>query len=306
MAYKESIDLETAKAQASVEKLAQSAGRLAKEFSAAQAQAMRMSNRRLHEGLRRVTSEIALMRKESARLSRSQIGVMQSVLNVTRALQEATTKGKKQNRQLSRWQRFLRNVRREMGKTQRATKKFSGVVDMWWKRFGQVAIAFTIVYRAMNAVETALGHLSETMLESIKLSGELASTQAKLAMWTVMLSKGTVSFDEAFKRAGGNVAELSKVAAVSLSTFEELVVAMDEFVQAGLIVPKKLIPAMASLTDFIKMIALTTGSSVRQIRQEIQALMEGQVKATNVLIRTAVRMGWISDKELQDLKAMRG
>src|SRR6056297_2413274 len=51
---------------------------------------------------------------------------------------------------------------RSTQKTSKAGKEFSGVLDEWWKRFGAVSIGFTVVYRAMNALEQGIGRLVDT------------------------------------------------------------------------------------------------------------------------------------------------
>jgi len=67
-----------------------------------------------------------------------------------------------------------------------------------------------------------------------------------------------------------------------------------------------MMPALASLVDYTAMVAQTTGSTTRQIRQELQSLMEGQVRTTNIVVRSFIKWGILTDEELEKLKRMEG
>ena len=63
-------------------------------------------------------------------------------------------------------------------------------------------------------------------------------------------------------------------------------------------------PKMVSLVDFTGMVAQTVGSTTRQIRQEMQALMDGTSRVTNQLVRVLTNMGVLTRQNLKDLKLM--
>jgi len=172
----------------------------------------------------------------------------------------------------------------------------------WWKRFGIVALGFTVAYRAMNAFEAGLSKLVSTITEAIQESGSLASLQAKLAFWYTMRTKGVISFAEAYKRASVNVDAMYKASLHTLSSVEELSTAMDELAQAGVFVPKTMTKAFASFVDFTVMVSKTTGATFKQIRQEIQSLMQGQMKTTNIVIRSLKFLGLLSEEDIKRLK----
>lgn len=182
-----------------------------------------------------------------------------------------------------------------------ASDKFHG---SWWQRFGTVALGFTIAYRAMNLFENGLRRVATLYGDAIRESGEYASLQAKLAMLTVMHTAGVITFSDAFARAAVNVDALRTASITSMSTLEELSTGVDEIAQTIGVVPASMMKGVASLIDFTVMVAQTTGSTTRQIRQELQALLSGQIRTTDQLIRTMKHMGVITQQDIADLKAM--
>jgi len=191
------------------------------------------------------------------------------------------------------------------------TKKFkpqgeayAGVLNSWWQTFGRVAIGFTIAYRAMNAFEALLSKTSETIKQAILDAGELAALQAKLAMFANMASNGTITFEEGFADASAVVNGLADASIKSISSMKELSVAMDEVAQQGVIIPAKMTESFAYFVDYTLLVARTTGDSAKQLRSEITGLMDGQMRASNVLLRTMKNMGILSTKEIKDLRNM--
>jgi len=174
----------------------------------------------------------------------------------------------------------------------------------WWATFGRVAVGFTVAYRAMNALETGLRKYVDTTLDAIRESGELAGIQAKLAFWYKMHSESVISYSDAFSKAAVNTRALMKANLTAISSLEELSTGLDEVAQSVGAVPAKLIPALADVVDFTVMVAQTTGSTIRQVRQELQALMQGQVRTTNILIRALKNLRVLTDEDISNLKAM--
>lgn len=178
------------------------------------------------------------------------------------------------------------------------------ILGTWWNHFGRVAIGFTIAYRAMNAFEALLGKTVETIKSAITEAGEFATLQGKLAMFMSLSSKGAINFDTAFTAAGDIVAGLAQASTKSISSVEELSVAMDELAQAGVIIPRNLTKEFVSFADFTSLISQTTGDNVRQLRSEINALMEGQTRANNTLIRAMKHFGILDAQMINDLRHM--
>lgn len=181
-----------------------------------------------------------------------------------------------------------------------ASKKMGG---SWWDSFGRVALGFTIAYRAMNVFETGLRELVSLFGEAIQETGELAAYQAKLALFYRISSNATEAFSETFAKAAVNVAALGEAAVSSVSPLATLTVGFDELAQAGIVVTKRMTPMFTSLVSFTELIAKTTGSSTRQIRQEFQALAEGRVRTTDILIRAMKRFKVLSEEDIKNLKA---
>lgn len=174
----------------------------------------------------------------------------------------------------------------------------------WWKRFGTVALGFTIAYRAMNLFETGLVRLGTVFKEAILQSGQLAEQQAKNAFWMTVFADKSLTFADAFSRAAGSINALRIESVRSISSIDELTTGIDELAQAGLPITEKLMPQMVSLIDFTAMVAQTTGSTTRQIRQELQAFMDGTLRFTNQLVRVLKNWGILTMQNLKDLKNM--
>jgi len=197
----------------------------------------------------------------------------------------------KVNKNFQNWQNRAQALHRVMG-------------EGWWSKFGSVAIGFTLAYRAMNLFEAGLMKTTNLLRESIAEFGELSTLQAKLAFWQVMSAKNTLSYGEAYKRAAVNVYALYEASQTSISTMAELSTGMDEIAQSIGAVPEKLIPQFASVVDFTSMVAQTTGSTTRQIRQELQSLLNGQMRTTDMLGRTMKKLGILTEEDFASLKKL--
>jgi len=198
-------------------------------------------------------------------------------------------------------QQMGRDVTQFAKKSETAGKQMEGG---WWKRFGVVALGFTVAYRAMNAFEAGLRKVGETLVAAIVESGELASFQAKQALWYRIYAGDVISYAEAFNRAAVNAKALGDASIDSMASLSELTVGFDELGQAGIIAGKKSTKVFADLVSFTMLVAQTVGSTTRQVRQEFQALTEGQVRTTNILIRTLLRTGIITQRDVENLKRM--
>ena len=174
----------------------------------------------------------------------------------------------------------------------------------WWSSFGRVALGFTIAYRAMNAFEVGIRKTIETIGDAIKESSDLAATQAKLAFWYKMHTKEALTYAEVFEMAGVNIHALGEASVYAVASLEEITTGLDELAQSVGSIPPNMIPAMASMVDFTVMVAQTTGSTIRQVRQEFQALMEGRIKTTDVMARSLIKTGIMTREELRQMRQM--
>jgi lambda family phage tail tape measure protein len=176
----------------------------------------------------------------------------------------------------------------------------------FWERFGKVALGFSVMYTGMRLISTGFMAFSRVMQEGIQQAGEMASIQAKLAMWYTLSTDSVESYGDAFTSARENVKKLADVSVTSLSSLSELGTALDEIGQSSVGLGVESLEQFASLVDFTVLIAKTTDSTLKQVRQELQALMQGQMRPTNILIRTAVHMNMITNEQLTALRKQEG
>lgn len=203
------------------------------------------------------------------------------------------------------------SARQELGnfsaQTSRATGQanmFGSVLGTWWQHFGRVAIGFTIAYRAMNAFGALMMKTTDTIREAVRESGELAALTGKLTMFTQMYSKGTISYDQALKQSTATTNSLMAASVKSTSSIRELGVALDETAQAGVLLGPEVMEKFVSFVDFTALISQNGQDMEKQLRSEINALMEGQTRANNTLIRTMKSMGIIDDIQINSLRKM--
>ena len=175
----------------------------------------------------------------------------------------------------------------------------------FWERFGQVGLGFGAIYGAIRAVGAAFHELFSILKEGIQLSGEIASLQAKLATYhtvAVGIGETTETFSKKMDRAEGNIMALARASLNSASSFDDLQTAMDEFAQHSIFVGKEWMGAFTAFTDFVSLIAQTTGNTASQIRSEISGLMEGLARPQNVVIRMLMRTGMLTDELLTKIR----
>lgn len=176
----------------------------------------------------------------------------------------------------------------------------------FWERFGQVGLGFGAIYGAIRAVGAAFMELFSVLKNGITLSGEIASLQAKLAAYhtiTEGLGESTESFASKMGKAEGNIMALARASLNSASSFDDLQTAMDEFAQHSIFVGKEWMGSFTAFTDFVSLIAQTTGNTARQIRSEISGLMEGLARPQNVVIRMLMRTGMLTEEVLDKIRA---
>jgi hypothetical protein len=231
---------------------------------------------------------------------RLDIADVQNKLGRVEAMMKGTMDGiAKQSAKAS--QKIIKDTKNVMHVSRGAARTWS---LEWWKRFGEIAVGFGIAYRAIRAMEAGVRKVIDTYSEAIRESSDLAAVQAKLAFWYQMHTKESLKYTEVFERASLNIQALGEASVYSVATLDELTTGIDELAQSVGAIPAKMIPAMASMVDFTVMVAQTTGSTTRQVRQEFQALMEGRIRTTDVMARSLIKTGILTRAELKQMRDM--
>ena len=183
----------------------------------------------------------------------------------------------------------------------------NSLLETWWKRFGEVGLGFTVVYRAMNAVEMGFGAIINSMGEAIRLSGEFVEIQARLAMSGMLFGSNAKNYAQAFKLAGANIAAFKEATIGAISSINDLMQGLDEASQWNYTpTTKKMMQTFVNFEDFVNIVATTTGNAGRQIRQEIQALFQGNNRVGNIVVKllhNLMRVGVISKETLKNIVA---
>jgi hypothetical protein len=174
-------------------------------------------------------------------------------------------------------QAMVKDTKNFMHVSRGAARTFS--LD-WWKRFGEVAIGFSIAYRAMMAVELAIKGVLQTFKIGLDAIDEfnmgVISIAASLQMLTKVPSQESL---EAYLKFGEIMFKKMEILAIRhFATGEQLQMAFTKMVTLG-IVPhtEAQLEAMAALVDRILM--ATKGLDAgRQIVTETQAAIEGMMR----------------------------
>jgi len=181
--------------------------------------------------------------------------------------------------------------RYELAKLDPRVQRLNASLGGWWKRFGQVALGFTIAYRAMNLFEAGLRKVTELIRESIALSGTLGSMQAKITVFASLYKlTGGRTFIEELRAARGYVQDFARTAIWATTPMADLQEGFTELMKWGQLVPRRLVPAYTTFFDFIAQVAATNKDYARQIRSELRGLMTGTKRAGNVMVFIVERM----------------
>ncbi len=189
-----------------------------------------------------------------------------------------------QQKSMQTTQSMTKDTKAFMHVSRGAAKTFS--LD-WWKRFGEVAVGFTVAYRAMNAIQAAMVRTLQTFQEGLVAIDEfrmgVVSIAASLQMLTEAPSKKSL---EAYMRFGEVMFKKMEILAIRhFATGQQLQMAFTKMVTLG-IVPQteQQLESMAALVDRILM--ATKGLDAgRQIMTEIQAVIEGMQRPGAVVAR---------------------
>ncbi|MCK4522085.1 MAG: hypothetical protein KAU20_05910 [Nanoarchaeota archaeon] len=237
----------------------------------------------MHSGLIR-----SAMKRETTQSTRIWKGMCNKIKTLWKGTTNKMTSGIKKVRRT-----FNTMAKSNISKTKqmnRGMREGGDLLQSWWKRFGEVGLGFTFIYRGVNAIENALGKFVESMKEAITLSGEFVEIQARMAVSATLFGSNAVDFSDAFTKAHANMLAFREACVGAISTVAELGQGIDEAAQWGIIVEPQHMKNFVRFLDFINIIATTTGNAGRQIRQEIQSLHEGSKRVGNILIKIIDRL----------------
>ena len=155
----------------------------------------------------------------------------------------------------------------------------------WWKRFGVIAIGFAIAYRAIYAFQMAVSSLARAFFGGLTIMDDYAEGLATIAGMIALTYESDGDFGSRFTAAHKTM-EKSMENAIRLApkyrlSMEEITAGFRELAQFGVVVTPDITEKSMNTIAMIKEISMSAGSTTKQIRQEIQALFNGQVRVTD-------------------------
>ena len=199
---------------------------------------------------------------------------------------------------VSRWQSFstgfakgatgVHNLNNAMSKLTETSKRYFESSNNWFSRFGAVAAGFWIAYRAINALEFAISNITRTFARGLVVIDEYVESVAESAGMLALLSQGG-TFVDRYSRAKEHMNtvmdEFIRLGPKYRVTMEGINNGVKELAQFGVVVNRSDVDSTLNLFALIEKVATTTGSSARQVRQEIQALFSDQARTTDQFAR---------------------
>jgi hypothetical protein len=168
-------------------------------------------------------------------------------------------------------------------------KQAQSATQEWWKRFGLVAVGFSIAYRAINAVEAAVGKLTRTFGSGITMMDEYVEGAAEISGMLSLFAEGGGDFSGRFQQLNtymqGTMESMIRLAPKYRTSVESISTGLRELAQWGVAVTPQNAEDTINVLRTIDTIATTTGSSAKQIRQEIQAMFSGSARVTDQFTR---------------------
>jgi len=170
----------------------------------------------------------------------------------------------------------------------------------WWQSFGRVAIGFGAAYRAINAFEYAVSELTQTFYSGLSAMDQYIQSTATISGMLALLSTGGSGYKDRFETfhavMAGTMEETMRILPKYKLSIEEVTDAYKELAQFGVIVTKANVAKTLTSIATIKEIAVTVGSSSKQIRQEIQSLFNGATRVSDQFGRFLKRFPELEEK----------
>ena len=222
-----------------------------------------------------------------------------SVMGLRNGLFEAQAQAEKTRREAQALRNELKAVARAEKAMNQHTKESIGL----WERFGKAAVVFTLFYRGINAVEDGMRRMVETIKEGITYTAEFGEIRAKMALWGTMFESNAENFADAFAKARVNIVALQKELPRTTTSIADISQGLDELAQHGIFATEEMMPKIVKFIDLVNMVAKNSTMSANQIRQEFNALFEGNVRAGNSLLYVLRNLGGDAEKLRKEIKA---
>lgn len=158
----------------------------------------------------------------------------------------------------------------------------------WWKRFGQVAVGFTVAYRAMNLIEDGIRKMVTTFKEGIQHIDDfkISVIETAAALQTLSAQTPAEMFGKYVDFAEWAFREMEIVAVKHLATGEQLQQAFAELTTHGIVAhTREDLEILAQLTDYILMQTRGQLNVMSQIRTEIEPIILAEKRRNAIVER---------------------
>ena len=172
----------------------------------------------------------------------------------------------------------------------RASMNTSGAdYTTWWKRFGVIALGFAVAYRAIYSVQLAIGGLARAFSGGLTVMDDYAEGLATISGMIALTYTSSGTFVDRFIAAqdlmSKSMENAMRLAPKYRLSMEEITAGFRELAQFGVVVTPEETERSLNTLAMIKEISLSSGSTTKQIRQELQALFQGQARVTDQFTR---------------------
>jgi len=223
---------------------------------------------RNREKLIAVTKKVVAVEK-SATAAVAKTAISQR--KVAAAIRGTTARGRKQ---ITIWNRLTAAMQRN-----------SSGYHTWWRRFGLIAVGFAVAYRAIRLFGSGVRLLTTTFTRGLTIMDDYTEGLAIISGMIALTWEGGAGYVDRFNKANavlqGAMEQAIRLAPKYRLSMEEITAGFRELAQFGVIIDVGIAEKTLNTIAMIKEIAVVTGSTTRQIRQEIQALFMGQARVTD-------------------------
>jgi hypothetical protein len=159
----------------------------------------------------------------------------------------------------------------------------------WWKRFGVIAIGFAVAYRAIYAFQLGVSSLTRAFFGGLTVMDDYKEGLATIAGMIALTYESSGTYSDRFVAAHNLMAKsmenAMRLAPKYRMSMEEITAGFRELAQFGVVVTPQETERTLNTLATIKEISLSSGSTTKQIRQEVQALFQGQARVTDQFTR---------------------
>ena len=190
---------------------------------------------------------------------------------IATAIRSTTSKGRKQ---VTVWNKLTTAMQRN-----------SSGYHTWWRRFGLIAVGFAVAYRAIRLFGSGVSLLTRMFTRGLTIMDDYTEGLAIISGMIALTWEGGTGYVDRFNKSQavlqGAMEQAIRLAPKYRLSMEEITAGFRELAQFGVIVDVGIAEKTLNTIAMIKEIAVVTGSTTRQIRQEIQALFMGQARVTD-------------------------